>query len=781
VLIRYEHHVLTATPDEPFYVGRDMACHLRVLDPRISRRHFVIRHSDHWWIEDLGSVNGTYVDGLRLHGTQRLTGGEEIVLGDDPDSPVVRVELEGPTGSEGDVLVGAAAPAMRATSSTQDRVALNPEGSQAGPGRGGAPSKGASRPERGPLPTLTVGRDPANTIALDSLLISRFHARLDRRPDGFAVTDLGSFNGTFINGIQIHRGLLREGDVLGVGDIALMLRGGNLTILAPETDGDYIAAGVTFDLPGGKRLLDGIGFRLAPRSLTAVIGPSGAGKSTLFRILTGAQKPTMGQVQFEGFDLFTHYAQLRNRIGVVPQDDVIHRQLTVRKALSYAAELRFPPDVPAAVRERRVDETLAELQLVAHADTPVSRLSGGQRKRTSVAMELLTEPSLLFLDEPTSGLDPGLDKMVMSTLRTLADGGRTVMVITHSVANLSVCDNVLVLGPGGKVAYFGPPDKVLAWFGTSDYADVFQWITAEPDRYQKSFAAVHPELTGTSIPPSVAGSAPPPVQRSHSVGRQAWTLIRRQVRVMASDRSFAIFNLVLPLVLGILALAVPGSDGLAFPEKPSTEAMQVLVILVVGCTFMGMSSSVRDLVSERPIFVRERAVGLSPVAYLGSKLIVFGALTAVQTLALTLVVAIGKNLPDRHVVLPWGALELYVALVATAMVGAALGLLISAIVGTNEQVMPLLVVSVMTQLVLCAGLIPVAGRAPLEQLSLIAPARWGFAAAAAGTDVLAMLPLPRQDALWEHHADVWVFALLVLFVQALLLIGFTYRRLTRAT
>jgi ABC-type multidrug transport system ATPase subunit len=196
------------------------------------------------------------------------------------------------------------------------------------------------------------------------------------------------------------------------------------------------------------------------------------------------------EVLYAGRDLYENYADLRNRIGVVPQDDVVHYQLTVRQALRFAAELRFPDDLDPDLRERRVEEVIDELGLTGNAETRVSQLSGGQRKRTSVALELLTRPSLLFLDEPTSGLDPGLDKAVMHTLRTLADGGRTVVVTTHNVANLGLCDHVLLLAAGGSVAYFGPPGEVLPFFGVSDYADVFTAVTNDPvistQRYEQS-------------------------------------------------------------------------------------------------------------------------------------------------------------------------------------------------------------------------------------------------------------------------------------------------------
>src|SRR6202008_926676 len=208
-----------------------------------------------------------------------------------------------------------------------------------------------------------------------------------------------------------------------------------------------------------KLLLERISMTARPGTLTAIIGGSGAGKSTLSRLIAGYATPTSGLFTLEGHDIHTEYASLRTRIGMVPQDDVVHRQLTVNQALGYAAELRLPPDTSKADREQVVAQVLDELGLTQHADTRVETLSGGPRKRASVALELLTGPSLLILDEPTSGLDPALDQQVMTMLRQLADAGRVVLVVTHSLTYLDVCDQVLLLAPGGKTAFCGPPSQ----------------------------------------------------------------------------------------------------------------------------------------------------------------------------------------------------------------------------------------------------------------------------------------------------------------------------------
>ncbi len=250
---------------------------------------------------------------------------------------------------------------------------------------------------------------------------------------------------------------------------------------AATATGGLDVHGVTWTIEGNKTLLDNISMSARPGTLTAVIGPSGAGKSTFARLVAGYTHPTDGQVSFEGHDVHAEYASLRSRIGMVPQDDVVHGQLTVRQALMYAAELRLPPDTTKADREQVVDEVLEELEMTQHLDTRVDKLSGGQRKRASVALELLTGPSLLILDEPTSGLDPALDRQVMTMLRQLADAGRVVLVVTHSLTYLDVCDQVLLLAPGGKTAFYGPPNQIGPAMGTTNWADIFSSVAGDPE------------------------------------------------------------------------------------------------------------------------------------------------------------------------------------------------------------------------------------------------------------------------------------------------------------
>ncbi len=631
-----------------------------------------------------------------------------------------------------------------------------------------------------PAGAITIGRHSTAAIHVDDPLASRVHAYLLASPSGTQIHDNGSNNGIFVNGVRMPAATLRPGDVVTIGNTDLTFDGTTLRTKdrTPATGGiEAHQLGLTID---GRQLLSSVSFTARPGTLTAVIGPSGAGKSTLIKMVGGVTQPTSGQVRFDGHDVHAEYASLRSRIGVVPQDDVVHRQLTVSQALNYAARLRLPADTGKADRRAVVDRVLDELQLTNHRDTRVDKLSGGQRKRASVAMELLTGPSLLILDEPTSGLDPALDREVMAMLRRLADAGRTVIVVTHSLTYLSMCDQVLLLAPGGKTAYAGPPGQVAATIGTNDWADIFAWVAANPDAAHAVFLQKNPAAAAPAAPASPPGPLGDPARTS--TARQIGTLAARQVRLIFADRGYTAFLALLPFILGALTLVVQGSVGLGkasldggAPDEPN----QLLSLMVIGTVFMGTALTVRDLVGERSIFRREQSVGLSAGAYLTAKIAVYSVAAAVQIAVLTAIVVVVKGGPTQGSLLVGNPVwDLYLALALTAIVSAVVGLWLSSLARTSDWIMPMLVVVLMSAIVFSGGLIPVTGRLGLNQISYLLPVRWGFASGASSIDLMeADAANYIDDPLWRHQLSWWLLDVGVLLLMGIVATIVVLRRL----
>ncbi|OBI02308.1 ABC transporter ATP-binding protein [Mycobacterium scrofulaceum] len=550
--------------------------------------------------------------------------------------------------------------------------------------------------------------------------------------------------------------------------------------LRPAATGGLQMRDVTLAVDGERVLLDRVSFAARPGTLTAVIGPSGAGKSTLAKVVAGAERPTSGTVSLEARAVHA----VRSEIGMVPQDDLVHGRLTVAQALRFAAELRMPADTVASERRRVITAVLAELELTPHAGTRIDKLSGGQRKRVSVAIELLTSPYLLVLDEPTTGLDPALDRSVMAMLRRLADAGRVVVVVvTHSLTFLDVCDQVLLLAPGGKTVFCGPPDRLSSYLGASDWADIFTNACADPDGLQRRFMQGRASQGGDTV--CLAAPVQPVQPPGVGVWRQTSTLARRQVRLLVANRGYLAFLAVLPFIVGLLPLTVTGHAGLShLPElgAPPFEAKHIVALTSFAAILMGTTLTVRDLVGERAVFRREQAAGLSASAYLVAKTIVFGAVAVSQSAILVLIVtapAIGKRSASSAVVLGSPTFELFVGVAATCVAAVLLGLALSALARTGDQVIVLLAMTLMAQLVLAGGFIPVTDRPLMEALAWLTPGRWGFAATASTADLTKLVAGVANDPLWQHSSAAWLMNMGMLGALAALFAGVTRWRLRR--
>ncbi len=779
-------------------IGRDRDCDIWLHDgdpsdlALISRKHAIVRCDGPRWVVVDTSQNGIYVDGVRAK-LIPVRDRQSIALGS-PHGPRLtfrfadeprRRPTRGPVPTPATVERGDGA-----SPTWSPRPAGPPPASARRPPPPDRP-KGfgdtariqlPARPAAAPRHATTIGRSTANDVVVSDALVSRVHAILVPGPHGVEIRDNNSSNGTFVNGERVTAAVLGPGEVVTVGNTDLALSGATLVPRAAPAQASGLTAHGLALTRHGQELLRGVSFAAQPGTLTAVIGPSGAGKSTLVTLIGGTTRPTAGVVTFEEHDVHAEYASMRSRIGVVPQDDVVHRQLTVEQALSYAAELRLPSDTSAADRRQVVSRVLDELELTPHRGTRVDRLSGGQRKRASVAMELLTGPSLLILDEPTSGLDPNLDRHVMTMLRGLADAGRVVIVVTHSLTYVTMCDQVVLLAPGGRPAFADPPAEIGPVMGTTDWADIFATVSTDPDGAHRAFLARHP-ATSQRLP--TTGAAPLGTPPHTNRWRQVVTLARRQTRLITADRGYFAFLALLPFVLGALSLAVPGSNGLGYanPRGPQPgEPSDILILLNIAAVFTGTALTVRDLVGERLIFRRERAVGLSASAYLAAKVLVYSIAALIQTAVLTAIVAAGKGMPTRGAVLlgdgPGAALaELYLSLALTAVVSALVGLALSALARSGEQVLPLLVVTIMASMVLAGGLIQVTGRVGLDQVSWLVPARWGFAASASTVDLRYVEPAVPGDRFWSHTPGAWLLDMAMLVVLGVVATVFVRMRL----
>lgn len=795
-------------------------------DARVSWRHATISFNGRSWvIEDHGSTNGTFVQGQRIHHLE-FASDTVLNLGNATDGP--RVTLSGagaaaapqaqpqqPYAAQGANAGWAPkAPQQQQPPAQQPGWQQQPQQpaphipQQQGPGGGaGAPPVYGDR-----SPTtfhqfslgrvMRIGRALENDLVVSDLQVSRNHAEFHSTPDGrMEIRDLGSHNGTYVNGLPIAKGgsqLLGPTDIVGVGHSTFRIVGDRLEEFVDTGEVSFSARHLTVTVDGGKQILKDVSFGVPEKSLIAVIGPSGSGKSTLLKALTGYRPANQGEVLYDNRNLYKQFAELRQRIGLVPQDDILHKELTVKKALKYAAKLRFPADTTAAERESRIDEVLRELKLDIHKDKKVTSLSGGQRKRVSVALELLTKPSLIFLDEPTSGLDPGMDRDVMQLLRGLADDGRTVLVVTHSVAELAICDKLLVMAPGGSVAYFGPPEEALNFFGYDTWADVFsafenyrdydwagRWKGSQHyQMYAADIDAVAPQ--SVQVPPMQAMRPPKP---------QGWmsqfvTLVRRYVSVIVSDKGFLALMVILPAVLGAVSLLIDADKGLlpnppnaAGRIRPNGTATTVLLILAVGACFAGAANSVRELIKERVIYERERATGLSRSAYLMSKVFVLGMITVLQGLLVGVIGFSSREIPEEGLIFGgFTLLELSVPIMALGFTSMMFGLIISALVKTAEKTMPLLVMFAIIQVVFTGCLFALHGSIGVNQFSFLMPSRWAVAASGATLDFNRISPPETPgdpDPLWEHTVGAWAMDMGALIVLGVICGFFVARFLRR--
>ena len=606
---------------------------------------------------------------------------------------------------------------------------------------------GISAIQFGDKEKLTFGRDPNNDVVFDNPRVSRFHAQVTRVGRRYYVTDLRSSNGTFVNDKRVEGNVwLNPQDTIRIGPYKLVMGLDQFTRY-DETEGLRVEAyhlnkWVRKDL----NLLQDISLVYQPREFIVVVGQSGGGKSTLVDAIAGYRPATQGKVFVNGIDVYQNFDAIRNEIGYVPQRDIIHMELTVYQALDFAAQLRMPKDTRKDERHKRIMEVLNDLDLTHRKDVQISGLSGGQQKRVSIGVELLTRPGLFFLDEPTSGLDPGTETAFMHLMRRLADQGRTIIMVTHATKNVMLADKVVFLARGGHVAWFGPPDEALTYFDQyrSDMDkrvremefDQIYSILDDPgkgkgkdwgERYMASQAfgkyIVEP-LQATQQ--RAAAAQAQPVKKQARKGsrissmRQFIILSMRNITILLRDRSALTMMLAVPVGVGALSIVlalVMGRNAFMYSGGDPNNAGVTLFLLSLFALLVGGMSTMREFVKEADIYRRERLVNLKIIPYVTSKIWVAMVLALWHALAYTCLHYLGFKMPGG--LLEFG--EVYVTLVLAVITGMMLGLVASAL-AANAASAPLTMIMLIVPLIVLSGIL-----APVPNaVSQIASTRWAF-------------------------------------------------------
>jgi ABC-type multidrug transport system ATPase subunit/pSer/pThr/pTyr-binding forkhead associated (FHA) protein len=582
--------------------------------------------------------------------------------------------------------------------------------------------------------SILLGRDGNSTLPLDAPTVSRRHATIESDSQGRYILRDHSTNGVFVNGQRVnHSIILNPGAIIRIGPFSLVLRGDELQFLDQGNQIRLDACGLVIQ-DQDKRRLDDISVAIEPGQFVALVGGSGAGKSTLMRTLLGIEQPTQGIVYLNGENLRHNFHLYRTHIGYVPQDDIIHQELTVEEVLTYAAKLRLPPDTDVA---NVVAKTLQDVEMSHRCQAKVSQLSGGQRKRVSIGVELLADPKLFFLDEPTSGLDPGLDKKMMQLLRKLADQGRTVVLVTHATANIKLCDRVVFLGQGGRLCYFGPPDECLQFFGVrEDFADIYNQLE-NPENVIDQAMKFHASddyrfYIENHLSP---GNQTPQRSLINSQGsrssfwRQFRILAQRYLQIQMRDRvNLALALLTAPIGISLMTLAIGEKEPLVLAQTPDPTlaplALRVLFIFTCAALWVGLSSSLQEIVKEAAIYLRERLVNLGLFAYLSSKLVILSGLAIVQTLLIAAVILIFFDSPEYDLI-AW-ELGLGITTFLTLITSISLGLLVSSFVKNISQANSALPLLLLPQIIFSGVLFKMEGAAQI--VSWLMLSRWSVGA-----------------------------------------------------
>ena len=665
-------------------IGRSPKANIIIPLDMISSFHaqLVMDNSGVLYLIDQDSTNGTYVNNVKLNaGTPKeINKGDQISLG---KSNTVSVVF-----NPDDYAAGVPPPQSgRITDDTKANTNL------------------LSKLKEKSI--IYIGRGEEADLVLDHPTISRVHALIEKKSDSvFFIKDLGSTNGTFLNGKRVTSAtMFTDEDVIFIGRFKLTLKAAAKDL---SREIAIRADRIIKVFQNEKVGLHESTFEVSSNKLMAVMGPSGCGKSTLLKALNGASPATTGSVFICGLELSENYDYLKTQIGYVPQDDIVHSELTVEQSLWYAAKLRLQNANDAQINEK-INQVLDNLKIQHIRDQLVGKISGGQRKRVSIAVEVLNDPMILFLDEPTSPLDPQTIEDFLGSLRKLCDNGTTVILVTHKPEDLHYVDTVIFMAEGGHMVYNGSAKSYLSYFDVTDAVKVYsnlagykadKWI----GRYNSNNRNNNPDVNYENKPINYTSKT--------NYFSQYWWLTMRYFNIKFNDKANTAIMIGQAPIIALLVCLIYDRIELSVP-----------FLLTVSAVWFGANNAAREIVGELPIYIRERMFNQGIFPYIASKITVLGTFAAVQSFLFTVIITLRYNGVDSE--LHWNnPLRTFLLMLLLSISATMLGLLLSAIVSTTEKVMTLVPLVLIPQIML-AGMVAKITTIKVELLSYLTLSRWG--------------------------------------------------------
>lgn len=546
---------------------------------------------------------------------------------------------------------------------------------------------------------ITIGRSDDNDICLEHISVSHRHALIVKTDIGYYLVNNHSTNGVLVNGKSVAgKHLLKDQDLILITNTKLIFTKSKITYSCAKVGIGVEAVHVVKKVGKHKELTicDDVSLSIRPGELVAIVGGSGAGKSTIMNCISGYSMPTGGQVLVNGVDLYDNFNAMKHIIGYVPQQDIVYDNLTVYEMLKYSARLRLPRDIGAEETDQIVNRVIDTVELTHRKDELVRNLSGGQRKRASIAVELLTDPNLFFLDEPASGLDPGTERSLIRTLRGMTASGKTVILVTHSTLNLEDYDRIIFMGTGGKLCFCGNYQEALDFFHTRDIVDVYELIGKSAKAWQKRY--MNSRMTNETT--HTKRMKKPSVSSDRRGGwRQFAVLCQRYIKLLLHDRQRMLLLLLQAPLLAVLISIV--ANGKEFHQYEMTKSL--LFALSCSAFWIGILSSIQEICKERHILKREYMTGLNLTSYILSKIAVLSLLCFIQSLLIVTTFTLLIGTPDEGV---WTDpyFELLLTTLVTSMAAASMGIFVSSLFSNADRAMTVAPILLMPQ-ILFSGLI----------------------------------------------------------------------------